>query len=140
MAIFPFTLVSPEKVLFDREVSMVVIPGIDGDIGVLPQHAPLLTLLRPGVVTVYEDSKILVRIFVDGGVSEVTPERCVALVTEGTPLEALDKAALEIEVKNLIEDVADSKTPEERKKTDQDLEIGRAKLMEIITHQKVGRE
>ena len=137
MATLPFTLVSPEKVLFDQEVSMVVIPGIEGDIGVLPQHAPLLTLLRPGVVTVYEEEKVLVRIFVDGGFSEVTPERCVALVTEGTPLESLDKAALEIEIKNLLEDVADSKTPEERKQADQNLEIARAKLMEIVTHQKI---
>lgn len=133
MATFPFTLVSPEKVLFDQDVSMVVIPGIDGDIGVLPQHAPLLTLLRPGVITVYEDSKILVRIFVDGGFSEITPEKCTALVTEGTPLEALDKASLEIEIKNLIEDIADSKTAEERKEADQSLEIARAKLMEIMS-------
>ncbi len=136
MATLPFTLVSPEKVLFDQEVSMVVIPGSEGDIGVLPHHAPLLTLLRPGVVTVYEEEKILVRIFVDGGFSEVTPERCVALVTEGTPLESIDRAALEIEIKNLLEDVADSKTPEERKEADQNLEIARVKLMEIISYQK----
>ncbi len=136
MATFPFTLVSPEKVLFSQEVSMVVIPGQKGDIGVLPHHAPLLTLLRPGVVTVYENAKILIRIFVDGGFSEVTPEKCVALVTEGTPLEALDKAALEMEIKNLLEDIVDSKTFEERKQASQTLEISRAKLMEIISHQK----
>lgn len=133
MATLPFTLVTPERVLFDQEVSMVVIPGIDGDIGILPHHAPLLTLLRPGVITVYEEAKILVRIFVDGGFSEVTPERCTALVTEGTPLEALDKASLEIEIKNLLEDSADSKTSEERKEADRSLEIAKAKLMEIIT-------
>ncbi|OJW51477.1 MAG: ATP synthase F1 subunit epsilon [Alphaproteobacteria bacterium 41-28] len=136
MATLPFTLVSPEKVLFDQEVSMVVIPGLEGDIGVLPHHAPLLTLLRPGVVTIYEEEKVLVRIFVDGGFSEVTSERCVALITEGKPLKALDKATLEIEIKNLLEDVADSKTPEERKKANQDLEIARVKLMEIVSHQK----
>ncbi|MBS0272101.1 MAG: ATP synthase F1 subunit epsilon [Proteobacteria bacterium] len=137
MSVFPFILISPEKILFDQEVSMVVIPGLDGDIGVLPQHAPLLTLLRPGVVTVYEESKILVRVFVDGGFAEVTPERCVALVTEGTPLETLDKAALEIEIKNLLEDVADSRTPEERKQADQNLGIAQAKLMEVLTIQKL---
>lgn len=136
MATFPFSLVSPEKVLFNQDVSMVVIPGLEGDIGVLPHHAPFLTLLRPGVVTVYEEAKVLVRIFVDGGFSEVTPERCVALVTEGTPLEALDKSALEIEIKNLVEDLADSRTPEEHAQADQNLEIARTKLMEVLTQQK----
>ena len=137
MATLPFILVSPEKVLFDQEVSMVVIPGAEGDIGILPQHAPLLTLLRPGVNTIYEEEKILVRIFIDGGFSEVTPERCVALVTEGVPLESMDKSSLEIEINNLLEDLADSKTPEARKQTDQNLEISRAKLMELIAHQKI---
>jgi F-type H+-transporting ATPase subunit epsilon len=137
MATLPFILVSPEKVLFDQEVSMVVIPGAEGDIGILPQHAPLLTLLRPGVITIYEEEKILVRIFIDGGFSEVTPERCVALVTEGVPLESMDKSSLEIEINNLLEDLADSKTPEARKQTDQNLEISRAKLMELIAHQKI---
>ena len=140
MATLPFILVSPEKVLFDQEVSMVVIPGAEGDIGILPQHAPLLTLLRPGVITIYEEEKILVRIFIDGGFSEVTPERCVALVTEGVPLESMDKSSLEIEINNLLEDLADSKTPEARKQTDQNLEISRAKLMELIAHQKIDCE
>ena len=136
MAALHFSLVSPEKILFDQSVNMVVIPGLKGDIGVLPNHAPLLTLLRPGVVTVYEEVKIHVRIFVNGGFSEVTPERCVALVTEGTLLEALDKTALEIEIKNLIEDLADSQTSEERKQADQNLEIAQAKLMEVLTYQR----
>src|SRR3989338_1895890 len=127
MTKIPFTLVSPEKVIFDQEVTMVVIPGLDGDIGILPQHAPLLTLLRPGVITVYEGSKILVRIFVDGGFAEVTPERGMALVNEATPLEALDKASLELKIKNLLEDVVDSKTLEERIEADRELEIARAK-------------
>ena len=137
MATLPFILVSPEKVLFHQEVSMVVIPGAEGDIGILPQHAPLLTLLRPGVITIYEEEKILVKIFIDGGFSEVTPEKCVALVTEGIPLESMDKSSLEIEINNLLEDLADSKTPEARKQTDQNLEIARAKLMEFIAHQKI---
>lgn len=91
METFPFTLVSPEKILLEREVSMVVIPGLKGDIGVLPNHAPLLTLLRPGVVRIYDGTEIFMQIFVDGGFSEITPEKCVALVTEGTLLESLDK-------------------------------------------------
>ena len=96
----------------------------------------LLTLLRPGVVTVYEEAKILVKIFVNGGFAQITPEKCMALVTEGTPLEAINKATLEIEIKNLLEDIADSRTPEERRLADQHLEVARTKLMEVITSQK----
>jgi F-type H+-transporting ATPase subunit epsilon len=135
---FHFSLVSPEKVLLEKDVTMVVLPGSEGDIGILPNHAPLLTLLRPGVVTVYEESKVQLRIFVDGGFLEVTPEKCVALVTEGTPLESLDPSSLELEIKNLLEDLADSQSPEERKQADQHLEIARTKLMEVLTHQKLG--
>lgn len=136
MALFPFSLVSPEKILLEKEVSMVVIPGSEGDIGVLANHAPLLTLLRPGVITVYEDEKILVKIFVDGGFAEISPQGCKVLVTEGTPLEALDRDALEIQINSLLEDIADSRTPEEREKADKALEISRAKLMEILTYKR----
>ena len=136
MAFLHFNLVSPEKVLLDREVSQVVIPGLEGDIGVLPGHAPLLSLLRPGVISVYEDDQILVRMFISGGFSEIIPERCTALVTEATPIEALDKSALEIEIKNLLEDKSDSKTKEEEEEVAQSLDIARAKLMEILTNQK----
>lgn len=137
METFPFTLVSPEKILLEKEVSMVVIPGLKGDIGVLPNHAPLLTLLRPGVVRVYEGAEIVMRIFVNGGFSEITPTKCVALVTEGTPLESLDKSTLEIEIKNLLEDIEISKTREEREQVGENLDIARAKLMEILTHEKM---
>lgn len=137
METFPFTLISPEKVLLEKEVSMVVIPGFKGDIGVLPNHAPLLTLLRPGVVRVYEGAEIFMQIFVDGGFSEVTPEKCVALVTEGTLLESLDKSTLEIEIKNLLEDIEISKTSKEREQVGENLDIARAKLMEILTHEKM---
>jgi len=133
-ATLAFSLVSPEKVLFDQAVTMVVIPGLEGNIGALPGHAPLLTLLRPGVVTVYEGEKILVRLFVDGGFAEITPDSCRALVTEGTLLEALDKSALELEIKNLLEEMADNRALEERKQADQNLEIARAKLMEVLIH------
>lgn len=138
MTTLRFTLVSPEKTLFDQEVTMVVIPGHNGDIGVLPNHGPLLTLLRPGVVSIYEGTKVLLKLFIDGGFCEVTPEKCMALVTTGTPLEALNKTALEMEIKNLLEDREDSRSPEEQKKTDQHLEIARTKLMELSVYQKLG--
>ena len=138
MTILRFSLVSPENIIIDQDVTMVVVPGLDGDIGVLPNHAPLLTLLRPGVVSVYEGAKVLVTLFVNGGFCEITPEKCVTLVTSCTPIDALNKEALEIEIKSLIEGREDGRTAEEQKKTNKNLEIARAKLMEIMAHQPRG--
>jgi F-type H+-transporting ATPase subunit epsilon len=131
-ALLKFNLVSPEHILFDQEVSMVVVPGINGDIGVLPNHAPLLTLLRPGVVSVYEGTNVLVKLFVDGGFCEIGPDRCMALVTKGTPLSSLNKATLELEIKQLLDERDDGGNAELRYKN---LQISRAKVMEIVAHQ-----
>ena len=133
-----FSLVSPEKVLFDQEVSMAVVPGLEGDIGVLPDHAPLLTLLRPGIVSIYDGTKILLKIFIDGGFCEITPTRCTALVTTGTPLDALNKTSLEMEIKSLLEERGDGRSPAEHKQTTQHLNVARAKLMEITAFHKSG--
>lgn len=133
-----FTLVSPEKILFDQEVSMVVVPGVEGDLGILPGHAPLLTLLRPGVVSVYEKGHIFVKLFIDGGFCEITSEKCTALVTSGMPLASLNKSALEMEIKSLLEEREDSKTLDAQKKADQNLQIARAKLLEITALKKSG--
>jgi len=135
MSTFAFTLVSPEKVILERDVSMVVLPGSDGNIGVLPHHAPMVTTLRPGVVTVYEGDEVLVKMFVDGGVSEITPERCTALVSKASPLETLDRSVLEIQIKNLLEDMKESETSQERKQASISLDITRSKLMELLVHQ-----
>lgn len=131
-ASFHFSLATPEKVLLDQVVRMVVIPGIKGDIGVLKDHAPLLTLLRPGVITIYEETTLPLKIFVEGGFTNITPEKCVALVPAGMSLEVLDKHALELEIKSLLEAIDKSGTAEERKKVSQNLTIAQTKLMEVL--------
>ena len=128
-----FSLISPERVLIDCPASMVVIPGVEGEFGILPNHAPLMTLLGPGVVTIYQNDEIFTKIFVDGGFAEVTPEKCVALVTAGTPLDSLNKTSLEMEIQNLLDNRTSSVTPEERQKADRRLAIARAKLMQLIS-------
>ncbi len=132
-----FSLATPEKVLFESDVSMVVVPGTEGDIGVLPNHSLLLTTLRPGLVTIYDGKEVLVKIFVDGGFAEITPERCTALVTEGTPIENLDKTSLELEIHNLLENGDDTQTENERREVDRSLEMARIKLMALVSNQKV---
>lgn len=85
-----FELVSPEKLVLSQPVEMVVVPGAEGDFGALPQHAPLISAVRPGVIDVYMGGKVTNRIFVAGGVAEVTAERCTVLAEEAMPVADLD--------------------------------------------------
>jgi F-type H+-transporting ATPase subunit epsilon len=110
-----FELVSPEKLLLSEPVGMVVVPGAEGNFGVLPGHALLISTVRPGVIDVYEDRTVTERIFVSGGFAEVTPERCTVLADEAVPLSSLDRAAAD----------ADAKTFEGRVATLKD-QLGRA--------------
>ena len=98
-----FELVSPEKLLLSEDVEMVVVPGGEGNFGVLPGHSLLIATVRPGVIDVYANGlpTITERIFVSGGFAEVTPERCTVLADEAAPLSALDRAAIEGEARSL---------------------------------------
>jgi F-type H+-transporting ATPase subunit epsilon len=88
-----FELVSPEKLLLSEEVEMVVVPGAEGDFGVLIGHAPMISALRPGVISTYAGEKVDKRIFVAGGFAEVTGERCTVLAEEAMPVDEIDAAA-----------------------------------------------
>jgi F-type H+-transporting ATPase subunit epsilon len=72
-------IISPEKLLLARDVDMVVIPGTEGDIGVLPGHSKLITSLRGGLVDIYANNVITDRFFVTGGFAEVTETHCAVL-------------------------------------------------------------
>jgi F-type H+-transporting ATPase subunit epsilon len=96
-----FELVSPEKLLLSEAVDMVVVPGADGNFGVLPGHSLLISTVRPGVIDVYDGNLIGERIFVSGGFAEVTPERCTVLADEAVPLSSLDAATVEAEMRNI---------------------------------------
>jgi F-type H+-transporting ATPase subunit epsilon len=95
---FEFELVTPERLLLTRMVDMVVIPGSEGNFGVLAGHAPLISTIRPGIIDVYEGQTITRRIFIVGGLAEVTPQRCTVLADEALEPEALDRAAIEAEL------------------------------------------
>jgi F-type H+-transporting ATPase subunit epsilon len=96
-----FELVSPEKLLLSEAVDMVVVPGTEGNFGVLAGHSLLISTVRPGVIDVYEGSEISERIFVSGGFTEVTAERCTVLADEALPLSSLDAVTIEAELRTL---------------------------------------
>ncbi|MGP1397534.1 MAG: F0F1 ATP synthase subunit epsilon [Inquilinaceae bacterium] len=124
-----FDLVSPERLLLSVEVDMVVVPGTDGNFGVLPGHAPLISTVRPGVIDVYEDrAAISRRIFVAGGFAEVTPERCTVLAEQATPTNEIDAAAVGQQIKDLGEDLGVAESAGERQRIEKALAVARAKL------------
>lgn len=86
-----FDLVSPEARVFSGEVDMVVVPGTEGDFGVLPEHAPFMATIRTGTIEVHSDS-VVTRIFVHGGFAEVTPAGLTILAEETAELAKLDAA------------------------------------------------
>src|ERR1700686_714322 len=98
---FPFELVTPERLLVSTEVEMVVVPGTEGNFGVLAGHAPLISTIRPGTIDIYEGHTVTERIFIVGGIAEVTPEGCTVLAEEAMPPDLLNPAALEAELQTV---------------------------------------
>src|SRR5216684_3804184 len=96
-----FELVTPERLLLSEMVEMVVVPGTEGNFGVLPGHAPLISSIRPGTIDVYEGQTISRRIFVVSGIAEVTPERCTVLADEAVPPDEFDRGAIEAELQTI---------------------------------------
>jgi F-type H+-transporting ATPase subunit epsilon len=100
-ATLQFELVSPERLLRSEPVEMVVVPGTEGNFGVLPGHALLISTVRPGLIEIYEGGKVRDRVFVAGGFAEVNAERCTVLADEAVPLPDLNRAVLEGEAREL---------------------------------------
>ena len=97
-----FDLVSPEQLIFNDKVGMIVVPGKDGDIGVLPGHSKLLTSLRPGRVMIYGESKNLIKsLFVSAGFAEINPEKCIVLAEEVLEMSSLNKVEIEKQLQEL---------------------------------------
>jgi len=90
-----FELVSPQRLLMSEPVEMVVVPGVEGDFGVLPGHSLLISTMRPKVIDIHEGGQVRDRIFVAGGFAQVSPERCTVLAEEAAMVADIDKAAAE---------------------------------------------
>ncbi len=90
-----FELVTPARVMLAVDARMVVVPGALGLFGVLPRHAPTISTLKRGVVSVYVDGQTHARIMVDGGVADVTEERCTVLAERAVNLDSTSSAELE---------------------------------------------
>ena len=122
MAAFPFELVSPEKLLFTGEVESVVVPGTEGEFTVLKDHAPLMSTLKPGVVTIAEAGAKVTRLFVRGGFADVNPAGLTILAEVAMPIEELDGARIDIEIQDASEDLASATGDEPRRKAQEKID------------------
>ena len=104
---FHFDLVSPERMVFSGEVEQVDVPGVEGDFGVLAHHAPLIAMIKPGILTV-RGAGDTQRIVVVGGFAEVNEQGLTVLADTATPVEDFDRASLASQIKDTEEDVADA--------------------------------
>jgi F-type H+-transporting ATPase subunit epsilon len=116
-----FEFVSPESVLFSGDVDQVDLPGAEGDMGILGGHAPLVTALRPGVVTIY-NAGAREAVVVVGGFAEVSPAGLTILADRAMPRDDYDTTVLASEIKDTEEDVADATDQAQRDKLTRRLE------------------
>ncbi len=124
-----FELVSPERLLLSVEAEMVTVPGAEGDFGVLPGHAPMISGLRPGVIEVTGTEAGDERIFVAGGVAEIVADQLVVLAEEAVPVSEIDRAQTEERLNAAREHLDGAEAgSEEAKNAERRMELAEAML------------
>jgi len=113
-----FELVSPEKLVLVTEAQQVQVPGAEGDMGILPGHAPVMTTLRPGILEVVMRTGGERRFYVRGGFAEIEPQRITVLAQQSIDVEELNASHLAEEIRNQQENVADARTDDVRQKAE----------------------
>ena len=110
-----FELVSPDQLLMSVEADAVAMPGMEGDFGVLPGHAPFISALRAGIITVEGSSEGVGQVYIDGGFAEVVADRLTVLAEEAVPVNDMDRANIEQRIQEANAELAASKDGEERR-------------------------
>ena len=116
---FKFELVSPERLLVSEQVESVVIPGAEGEMTVMAQHAPVMTTIKPGVVTVKTAAGQQERYVVFGGFADILPSGCTLLAESAVHVNDIDRADLARRIQEAKEDAADAKDDESRSRAEQ---------------------
>jgi F-type H+-transporting ATPase subunit epsilon len=129
---FNFELVSPERKIMSEPATMVVIPGEEGDFGVLPNHSALMSSVRPGVVLVFLPGQVEPqRIFIAGGFADVTALNTTLLAEEAVNVNDLKQADLEQAIRNLNEDLTMATDATEKARVERKLDVAKAKLQAV---------
>jgi len=126
-----FELVSPERLVLSSEVSMVVVPGAEGDFGVLPGHAPMISNVRSGVISIYNDRAIEARVFVAGGFAEVSNNRLTVLTEDAIALDEIKRADADARLAAAREVVGDASDDRARVNAEKQLAIAEALVVAV---------
>jgi F-type H+-transporting ATPase subunit epsilon len=116
---FKFELVSPERLLVSEQVESVVIPGTEGEMTVMANHAPVMTTIKPGVVTVKPASGAETRYVVFGGFADIVPSGCTLLAESAVAVGDIDREDLARRIQEAREDVSDAKEDASRSKAEE---------------------
>jgi len=119
---FQFDLVSPERLLVSEKVESVVIPGAEGEMTILANHAPVMTTVKPGVVTVKTAAGVTERYCVFGGFADIVPSGCTLLAESAVATGSIDRDDLAKRIRNAREDVNDAKDGTTRQKAQEYLD------------------
>lgn len=123
MAHLHFELVTPEKLLRSEAVYMVVVPGTEGDFGVLAGHAPFMSTIRPGAISIFRaEGAAAERIFIDGGFAEVNDKGLTILAEGATPLADVDPTKVDRDLSNAREDIRLAKSAGEASVAEKQIE------------------
>ncbi|WP_417672295.1 F0F1 ATP synthase subunit epsilon [Roseibium sp.] len=119
--LFQFELVSPERQLLSEQVLEVIIPGTEGEFGVLKNHSPFMSTIKPGILKVRKDGGTMDEYFVRGGFADVAPSGLTVLAEQAVPVAEISADDLAEQIKNAEEDVADAKGDDAKQKAEQAL-------------------
>ena len=119
--LFQFELVSPERQLLSEQVLEVVVPGTEGEFGVLKDHSPFMSTMKPGILKVRKDGGQMDEYFVRGGFADVAPGGLTVLAEQAVPVSEISADDLAQQIKNAEEDIADAKDDDTRQKAEMTL-------------------
>jgi F-type H+-transporting ATPase subunit epsilon len=128
MATFHFDLVSPEKLAFSGEVDQVDVPGFEGDFGVLAGHAPVVAVLRPGILTIITGGTRQ-KVIVTGGLAEVSEKGLTVLADVATSMQEVDRAQFADKISEMEEKLS------EKEGSELDLALARLDHFKSIQHE-----
>ncbi len=125
-----FDLVAPEARIFQGAVDMVVVPGVEGDFGVLAGHAPFMSTIRSGAISIHDGADVR-RTFIHGGFAEVTPDGLTILAEEAIDLTEVDPAEVERQLTEAREDLGQARDDDETREAQNRIDKFEA-LMAVI--------
>lgn len=126
-------LVSPESLIFSKEVEMAILPAEEGDLGVQLGHAPVIATVRPGTISVFKGTTVEERIFVAGGFLEITADRCTVLAEEAISVTDIDAADVKQQISDLTDDIKIATSDSQRERAQVALSVAEAKLEAVET-------